>query len=158
VLHENWQDRTLLLAKHIKNGSKVVEFGAGSAILKNELDISIQYQAVDIVKRKEDYLVCDLNQHPLSIDLSLYDTAIFSGVLEYVYDIDALFAILLSNNLKNVAMSYACSDISKQDRLIDGWLSDYTSKDLEIIFDKYDFKIIHIGLWKNQSIYILEHD
>lgn len=157
VMHGNWQDRTLLLSNYIKDNSSVVEFGAGNAVLQEVLNNSIEYQAVDIVKRKENYLVCDLNVHPLSIDLAQYDTAVFSGVLEYVYDLDLLF-LELSKSIKYIPLSYACSNICKQDRLLNGWLSDYTSNQLEAIFDKYSYKVLKRELWRDQSIYFLEHE
>ncbi len=157
VMHTNWEERTIRLSKHINKNSNVVEFGAGSAILKDVLDKTITYQPVDIIKRQENYLVCDLNVNPLAIDLTHYDTVVFSGVLEYVYDIDLLFQEL-SRHITYVPLSYACSDICKQDRLFNGWLSDYSSSELEEIFKKHAFKIIKKYIWKDQNLYFLEHE
>lgn len=157
AMHTNWEERTIRLSKYINKNSNVVEFGAGSAILKDVLDKTITYQPVDIIKRQENYLVCDLNKNPLSIDLTSYDTAVFSGVLEYVYDIDLLFQEL-SKHIKCIALSYACNDICKQDRLFNGWLSDYSSSELEGIFKKYAFKILKKDTWKDQNLYFLDHE
>ena len=154
VMHDNWQDRTVLLSRFIKDHSSVVEFGAGNAILEEVLNQTISYQPVDIVKRKEHYLVCDLNVHPVTLDLTPYDTALFSGVLEYVYDLDPLF-LALSKSVKYIPLSYACSDICTQNRLNNGWLSDYSSFQLEAIFDKYSFRIIKKELWKDQSLSLI---
>lgn len=157
VIHHNWQERTLLLANYIKDGSKVIEFGAGNAVLQNTLNNTITYQPVDILKRKENYLTCDLNKYPLSIDLTPYDTAVFSGVLEYVYDLDPLLNAL-SQSINYLILSYACSDICKQDRLPNGWLSDYTTHQLDSLFNKYSYKIVDQDIWKEQTIYFLAHE
>lgn len=157
VMHDNWQERTVALSKYIKKGSSVVEFGAGAAILQSALDVTIQYQPVDIIKRKENFIVCDLNSYPLDLDLTRYDTALFSGVLEYVYDLDTLL-LELSKNIKYIPLSYACRDVCKQNRLNNGWLSDYSSDELEAIFEKYSYKIVHKSLWKDQSIYFLQYE
>lgn len=157
VMHDNWQERTILLSKFIKNNSIVVEFGAGNGILQEVLSKTITYQPADIIKRREHYLVCDLNVHPISLDLAPYNTALFSGVLEYVYDLDLLFNAL-SKSIKYIPLSYACTDICQQNRLNNGWLSDYTSFQLEAIFEKYSYNIVKKELWKDQSIYFLEHE
>jgi hypothetical protein len=154
-LYEDWNERTAILGVFINQGAKVIEFGAGNMALKRFLPPSCSYTPSDIYKRNEEILVCDLN-HLIKLDLSKYDTAVFSGVLEYVYDIDEVFR-QLENSVKNVVLSYACSDISNANRLKRGWLSDYEKMELESVFWKYNYEISNYKEWKNQSIYSLEY-
>lgn len=153
-LDESWDERTYLIASMIKPNSNVIEFGAGNMKLRNKLPENCNYQASDIISRFPGVIACDLNKK-ISIDLSKYDTAVFSGVLEYVYDVEAVFS-QLSENVENIILSYACKDISNAPRLDRGWLSDYSRIELERIFTKYNYKILEYNEWRNQSIYNLK--
>lgn len=152
-LHDIWDERTKLLAKLIEPNSHVIEFGAGNKSLFRFLPPHCVYSSSDIVKRYPDTLVCDLNES-INFDLTTFNTAIFSGVLEYVYSIDNVFE-QLSGKIENVVLSYACADISEANRLKQGWLSDYRKEDLEIIFKKYNYKVEDYREWNKQSIYKL---
>ncbi len=155
VLHENWNERTLKLFSFIKECKSLIEFGAGNGILGNYLsDHDIKYQPVDVIKRSPEFLVCDLNVNPIQISIEGYDVALFSGVLEYVYDIDLLMK-QLSTSINQVVLSYACRDTSNQDRFINGWLSDFSSQELEKIFSHYNYKIVNKEYWKDQMLYNL---
>ncbi len=154
-LYVDWDERTAILGKLINQGAKVIEFGAGNMALKRFLPPNCSYTPSDIYKKNEEILVCDLN-YEINLDLSKYDTAVFSGVLEYVYDIDGVFR-QLEKSVKNVILSYACSDISNADRLKRGWLSDYEKIELESVFWKYNYEITNYKEWRNQSLYSLEH-
>ncbi len=154
-LYSNWDERTAILAKLVKPESNIIEFGAGNLALKKFLSTTCSYTPSDIHKRSEETLLCDLNDK-LEIDLSQYNTAVFSGVLEYVYDIDKVFDQIKSS-IDFVVLSYACSDISNANRLKRGWLSDYSKIELENIISKHNYEIESITEWRNQSIYSLVH-
>lgn len=153
-LFKDWNERTAILGSFVKHNSRVVEFGAGNKSLEKYIPGNCFYTPTDIVKRSSDFLICDLNE-TIDVDLSNYDTAVFSGVLEYVYDIDKVFE-QLPDNIKTVLLSYSCSDISQANRLENGWLSDYSSKVLEGIFLDHQYSVQDLKLWRNQSIYKLE--
>ncbi|MGY5850401.1 hypothetical protein [Salegentibacter sp. F14] len=153
-LDESWDERTYILASFIKPGARVIEFGAGNLSLKTRLPVNCLYQASDIVCRYPDVIKCDLNEE-IQIDMRQYDTTVFSGVLEYVYNIESVFA-QISNHIENIVLSYACSDISNADRLENGWLSDYKKAELEKIFVSYNYRVINYKEWRNQSIYCLK--
>lgn len=153
-LFPDWDERTTILAGYIEPGSRIIEFGAGNMALKNSLPSGCSYTPSDIYQRSDEVIVCDLNK-PVLIDLSRYDTAVFSGVLEYVYDIDEVFN-QLKPFVKNVVLSYSCSDLSDANRLERGWLSDYSQTELESIFRKYNFEIIGTGQWRKQLLYSLK--
>ena len=152
-LFEDWDQRTSILGNYITPGSKVIEFGSGNMSLKKMLPKKCTYTPSDIVKRTEETIVCDLNE-PISFDLSFYNTAVFSGVFEYVYDIDTVFK-QLEKHIPHIILSYACSDICTHNRLINGWLSDFTEKQLLDIFAKYSYDVIDKQEWRQQTIFNL---
>ena len=154
-LQEVWNERTAILAEAIKPDATIIEFGAGTDFLKNSLSREIIYQASDIVKRNPDTLVYDLNDKPFTLDISLYDTVLLSGVLEYIYDIDYIFSVFRQNHIKNIYFSYACADICRQDRLVNGWLSDYTLSQIKSILLKNDFKLSALKTWKDQNLFFV---
>jgi hypothetical protein len=151
-LFDDWNERTLLLGGYVTKGARIIEFGSGNMSLKSVLPENCTYTPSDIVKRSEETIVCDLNQ-PILLDLSIYDTAVFSGVFEYVYDIDKVFNQL--KNINHMILSYACSDICKQNRLVNGWLSDYTENQLSNIFEKYNYEVKDKQEWRQQTIFNL---
>jgi hypothetical protein len=153
-LFEDWNQRTSILGSYVTPGAKVIEFGSGNMSLKAELPENCTYTPSDIVKRTEETIICDLNQ-PISFDLSIYDTAVFSGVFEYVYDIDAVFK-QLEKHINHLILSYACSDICTHNRLINGWLSDYKEEQLLEIFQKYKYQVINKQEWRQQTIFNLQ--
>ncbi|MFN4762851.1 class I SAM-dependent methyltransferase [Gillisia sp. Q332] len=152
-LFEDWNERTGILASMVRSGSVVIEFGAGNMALKSLLPQGCRYTPSDIVKRNPDFLKCDLNEE-IPFDLSAYDTAVLSGVLEYVYDIDNVFK-QFPENMKNILLSYSCKDISHANRLENGWLSDYSKKEMDAVFEKYDYQIVEYKEWRNQSLFSL---
>lgn len=153
-LFEDWNERTSILGKYVNPGARVIEFGSGNMSLKTELPANCTYTPSDIVKRSEETIVCDLNQ-PITFDLSAYDTAVFSGVFEYVYDIDSVFK-QLEKHIPNVILSYACDDICNHNRLTHGWLSEFTEKQLLDIFDKNNYEVLDKQEWRQQTIFNLK--
>lgn len=152
-LFVDWNQRTAILASMIKHGANIIEFGAGNMALKNHLPPNCSYTPSDIYKRSEGMLECDLNSR-IEFELESYDTAVFSGVFEYVYDVDKVF-FQLSNSIDNIVLSYACSDISNANRLKSGWLSDYSKNELQVVFARYNYHIIEYKEWRKQSIFNL---
>lgn len=152
-LDSEWNERTALLGKFIPPNSSIIEFGAGTMFLKTQLSNNQKYTPSDIVKRFEETVVCDLNQS-ISFDLSPYNVAVFSGVLEYVYDIDAVFQ-QLSPHVERIILSYCTLDHFKNFRPQNGWLSDYSKAELEVIFEKNSYQIVDCIEWRKQSLYHL---
>lgn len=153
-LLENWNERTRLMAELVPGNAKVIEFGAGKMVLKHYLPSKCEYQGSDLVPRSPEMKVCDLNEG-IGFSLDPYDTAVFSGVLEYVYDIDKVFE-QLSDEIEMVVLSYACSDSFPENRERMGWLSDYKKEELERIFHKYYYEIKEYLEWRGQSIFKLK--
>jgi hypothetical protein len=153
-LLENWNERTCLMARMVPENANVIEFGAGNMVLKNYLPSNCNYQGSDIVQRSPEMKVCDLNVG-IGFSLGPYDTAVFSGVLEYVYDVDRIFD-RLNGEINRVVLSYACYDHFPVNRERMGWLSDYKKEELERIFHKYNYKIKIYEEWRRQSVFKLE--
>lgn len=154
-LNEDWNERSIILAEMVNSGAKVIEFGAGKMRLKDYLPPNCEYTPSDIHIRDSRVIYCDLNEDKM-IDLKNFDTAIFSGVLEYVYDLDGLFD-KLAPSVKFINLTYACSDISGANRLKQGWLSDYTNSDLRDIFKRKGFLVVEYLEWRKQSVFRLEN-
>lgn len=154
-LKEDWNTRTAMLGGYVPMGASVLEFGAGSMFLKQYLDSSINYTPSDIVQRYPETIVFDLNDLSKELDLSPYDTVIMSGVLEYVYDIKAVMVFLYSE-IDNICVSYCCSDIAKDNRLKNGWLSDYTEEELKAIFESCNYTVVKETIWRSQSLFYLQ--
>jgi hypothetical protein len=152
-LFQDWDQRTLILGSYIIPNSNILEFGAGNMILKSSLTSYKSYTPSDIVPRFDDTVVCDLNQN-IPFELSKYDAVVFSGVLEYVYNIDKVI-LQMSTKVNQIVLSYCCADLVKLSRDKNGWLSDYSKKELEEIFLKYGYEIKNYQEWRNQSLYNL---
>lgn len=153
-LHLNWNERTGILADYLDPKSRIIEFGAGNMYLKDYLKPEY-YTPTDIVKRFEETMVCDLNKK-IEINLSNYESAVFSGVLEYVHNIENVFKQLNDFNVKQVVLSYCCSDVNTSSRELNGWFSDLDRKEIESIFKKYNYNVINYKEWNEQSIYNLK--
>ena len=153
-LLENWNERTFLIAGMVPDKAKVIEFGAGNMALKNYLPENCEYQGSDLFQRSPEMKLCDLNKG-IDFNLDPYDTAVFSGVLEYVYDLDKVFE-KLNLEINWIILSYACKDSFSENRERFGWLSDYNKEELIKIFQKYHYEIIESQEWKKQSIFKLK--
>jgi hypothetical protein len=152
--YESWDERTLQLVAPILDHSKVLEFGAGRLVVEAMLPEHCVYLHSDIVKRREDTLVIDLNAHLPS--LPKVDYIVFSGVLEYVSDIDSLITHC-EKFTDHILMSYAITDNlpTIKERRYNGWISDLSENDILNLVEKYSFSIETIGVWKKQHLYHL---
>lgn len=153
-LAPKWNERTILMSKHIEPGSKVIEFGAGNTILEKHLPEKCSYLPTDITKRDNIEVICDLNRLPLPDLVGDFNTAVFSGVLEYVFSIKDLIKAL-PNSIDNVVASYGSLDhaVSKVERRYHGWVNDHTSEEIIDIFDVNNFQVSHQSIWRNQHIF-----
>ena len=154
-LFEDWNERTRIMASYLNDSASIIEFGAGNMYLKSILKPTQEYTASDIVQRFPETIVCDLNE-PIPFNLKKYDTAMFSGVLEYVYDIDVVFHQLKESDVKSVIVSYCCNDIIKLSRNKNGWLSDFSRPEMEAIFKDNNYELLDYQEWRNQSIFNLK--
>ena len=155
-LSENWDSRTIIIGNLIPQNSSVLEFGAGRCVLREHLPSSCSYQPSDIVDRGDNTIVCDLNQE-FPILTSHYTHVVFSGVLEYIINIDKLLKELRKHSDFIIA-SYATTN-NVSDYLIrkqGGWLNHFNDEEIISIFGANGFNLKSTYPWRYQTIYIFE--
>jgi len=135
----------------IEPGTSVIEFGAGRLVLKNFLPASCSYTPSDLVDRGSGTIVCDLNSDTLP-QLQSYDTAVFSGVLEYINDLPELI-LFISSHVNSILASYAVTNTFKGNRRSQGWVNDYSKSQIIDIFRGAGFQCTHTEKWGTQVIY-----
>jgi hypothetical protein len=157
-LDPRWDERTLLLAEWIPAGACVLEFGAGRQTLKDHLPPTCEYTASDIIARNSQTLVYDLNQRPLA-PIPAKDVAVFSGVFEYVWDLEAV-AAHLSKSFPMVIASYAATDVKENAAVVwrrsRGWVSDFSAEEFQAIFRNHGYQVTANRQWFTQFLYRFE--
>src|ERR1041384_7041735 len=157
-----WGARTEKIVGFIRPGARVVEFGAGSRHLEKLLDKSCVYFASDLVNRGSGTIVCDLNKRPLPdlTELSA-DVAVFSGVLEYIRDLDSLVA-WLAGQISACVASYECVTPPatffgalrrRIRRLYYGYMNHYSEAELLAVFARAGLVCAETTVWENQRIF-----
>jgi len=149
----DWDSRTLMMSDYIKAESSVLEFGAGRMVLKAHLPTGCKYTPSDIVSRGEGTIVCDLNKVLPKFEYHNY--IIFSGVLEYVKNIDALIQ-QLKDKTEYIICSYSTKHLNSKNRTIFGWINNHTNEELLLIFKKNAFQLKETNLWNTQTIYVFQ--
>lgn len=150
-LSVDWDARTERIAKLVGPGSSVIEFGAGRLVLKKYLPAGCICVPSDIVYRGDVAIVCDLNSFKLP-EFDKYDCAIFGGVLEYFNDVPRLISHL-SKSVSEVIASYAISDTKTSGRRAQGWVNDFSDKQIIAIFKESGFDWDYAEKWREQVIY-----
>jgi len=141
-----WNDRTRFIASLVPDGSRVLEFGAGLCALGGHLPSRCSYTPSDIVSRRPDCLIVDLNGRSLP-QLPPHDVAVFSGVLEYVHDLGRV-AGWLAPAAGRVIASYAVLDGDGIGvRRSRGWVSDWSRDVFVGEFAAAGFALEEQALW-----------
>ena len=148
-----WNMRSELIAKLVPENSTVFEFGAGVGALQQHLSSSCTYQKSDLVDRDGETEIFDLNAENL-LPIVGFDTAVLSGVLEYIHDVPRTINFLAAN-FKRVLLSYACLDKNSTDRRSHGWVNDYKISELVSYFKESGFVVYNYIKWKTQTILCL---
>lgn len=151
-LQSSWDERTFILAEYIEPNAKVFEFGAAKLQLKKALPHGCEYLHSDIVSRAPDTYVFDLNKElPMIPNV---DVIVFSGVLEYVFNVEQLLEHL-SRFTNQFVFSYATtnafSEINK--RRFHGWVSDLSLLDIKQLAYKMEWQCEQLGSWKSQTLF-----
>lgn len=156
ALHEDWDERTGLIARLIPEGADVIEFGAGRLALRSFLPAGCRYRPSDIVDRGENTLVCDLNRELPSM-AKVYSHAVFSGVLEYIVDLPRLTQ-WLALSVNTVVASYSTIDRLSDPvtRARNGWLNHHTRTEVEKAFTSVGFEKHNSIEWREQTIFVFE--
>lgn len=157
-LSPDWDERTALIATFIPAGSSVIEFGAAKLVLKKHLHESCTYQPSDLVKRSEETIILDLNGPLPNLPIQ-YDVAVFSGVLEYINDIEKV-AAWLQTVARSVVFSYATIDYLSDPitRWQSGWVNNLSDKEVRALMLNAGWRIKKEKQWNPQTIYFCERD
>ena len=152
-LSTDWDSRTERIARLIPPGATVLEFGAGRMTLRNQLPEGCKYTPSDLVDRGSGTIVCDLNTPDLPA-FPPHDVAVFSGVLEYVNDIEYLIANV--GKPFNIIIASYCDREQVPGRVVrrsKGWVNDHTSEGFQEVFLRLGFRCDHVEGWQRQKIY-----
>lgn len=152
---EAWDERTALMASMVPPKSRVLEFGSGREQLEKFLPEGCYYQPSDLVARSPRTLMCDLNQGFPAIE-GRFDVVVFSGVVEYIHNLDALFAAVRAH-ADSCIVSYATTDLLNcmTTRLSNAWVNHLSQAALLNTLTKAGFTLRNTARWQQQMIYQL---
>jgi hypothetical protein len=151
----SWAERGAILARMVKPGEAVFEFGAGRSRVRDVLPEQCRYTASDLVPLSDGILQYDLNG-PVLAPISGHDVALLSGVLEYVHDLSRA-AYFLADNFGSIVCSYAVlGDGSRHEierRRYSGWFNDFTEDRFTKLFVAAGFTMTGRGTWRAQTLF-----
>jgi hypothetical protein len=152
-LSPDWDSRTEQISRLISPGASVLEFGAGRMALKKYLAAGCTYTPSDLVARGDGTIVCDLNAPELPV-LPPHDVAVFSGVLEYVNNVQSVISHV-GQFVETIIASYAVRECVSErlTRRSLGWVNDFTSEELEELFSRAGFRRDCVENWHEQKIF-----
>lgn len=157
-LYADWEDRTAVMSQWIPENSSIMEFGCGNMALKKYLPSSCQYFPSDLVSRDSDTFLVDLNQS-LPLALPKQHVYFFSGVLEYIYDLERLIQAS-AKSCQSMILSYAPYTGNEADSILErraeGWVNDYSREEIISLVNKYGFSLIEQKKWQGQWLFSLE--
>lgn len=103
-----WSARIERMARFIDRPGTVADFGCGPMWLERYLPAGTTYLPVDYIRRDARTVVVDLNRDP--IPPLQAQIGFLSGVLEYVYDVDAVIRQLEGQAFTRLIVSYNTLD------------------------------------------------
>lgn len=149
-----WGDRGRILAGFVRPGERVFEFGAGASVVAAALPSGCHYVGSDAVPLRESVVRFDLNAATLP-QLSGHDLALFSGVLEYVHDLDRL-TTFLARAFRSVICSYAVVQEATPEefarRRYSGWFNDLDQAAFRRLFQAAGYALTRESDWCRQSL------
>jgi len=127
-IQKPWVSRTLLAVRKIEGARSVADIGCGGMHVLTHLSPNCKYIPLDIVKRSNETLICDVNKG-IWPKVSA-DAVLALGLLEYIYDFKK-FVEAVRNIAPTLVFSYTFSpgdSVPTEDevRLRMGWLSNFS--------------------------------
>lgn len=152
-LSSDWNPRTDRIAKMIPPGTSVLEFGCGSMVLKDYLPAGCTYTGSDLVDRGEGTIVCNLNASNLPV-FANHQTAVFSGVIEYVNETQPVIAHI-GQFVNTIIASYVTLECvpERVSRRSAGWVNDFTNDEFVDLFSRCGFRLECEENWHEQKIF-----
>jgi len=156
----DWDERNVIIARHIPTGSTVLDLGAGAQTLRRYLKAGCLYVPCDLIKSSPDCLVCDFNDGDYPQIARQYDFSVCSGLFEYVRE-PLKFLRCIKSYAGTVMFSYCPwggRKIERITRLEQGWINHLTMEQLEELFRQAGYTWQRIGEWQDHLIYQLHPD
>jgi hypothetical protein len=130
-----WGRRAAVAAEMLGPVRSVADIGCGLMTLEQHLGPDVRYIPVDVVRRDERTLVCDLNAGPLPVLGA--EAAACLGIIEYLFDADALLWNL-RRQCAACVVSYNPLEVDAKrepaPRRAHGWVNDFSASELEALF------------------------
>ena len=147
-----WDERTKLIAGMIVPNSAVLEFGSGREQLEAFLPEGCSYQPADIVARSPRTMAANLNEGFPALTRR-YDVIVFSGVLEYIHDLEPLLREV-RRHADGCILSYATTDDLDcvATRMRNGWVHHYSLSQLLPMIERAGFRVTETKHWNAQVI------
>lgn len=153
--YADWAARGTALARMVKPGERVFEFGAGRSAVPDALPPGCSYTASDVAPLTPGVVPYDLNA-PTLAEIGDHDVALFSGVLEYVHDLSRA-AHFLARHFASVVCSYAAladgSSVEIERRRYSGWFTDLTDAGFIALFTAAGFTLTNRANWETQILF-----
>jgi hypothetical protein len=136
-----WDERNIIIARFISEGSSVLDLGAGAQTLRTHLKPGCVYQPCDVVQSSPDVLFCDFNRDIYPEPGRRFDVAVCSGLLEYVRK-PRQFIPRIAALADRLLLTYnpIQPHESKIERLAKNWVNHLSQEQLEHIFNESGLK------------------
>lgn len=148
-----WDARNAMLARLVPTGSSVIDLGAGARTLATYLSDACKYQPVDLIPGPG-VIRCDFNAGEFPEVDHVYDVAVVSGVLEYLFD-PRVFLAKLSGIARSAIMTYAVRTTgdSLALRSSRGWVNHLYGHQFAAMLEASDRPWTVLGEWRAQMIF-----
>jgi hypothetical protein len=136
-LEASWEPRSRFVAQLIGRNSTVLDLGCGRMLIEKHLRPGCTYLPADVARRDDRTLHCDINRGELPGQIDDVDIVLMLGVIEYVFDLPALFA-RLARGRGRVMVTYCDPETSRlssfEQRAALGWVNALSRNDLKALF------------------------
>jgi Flp pilus assembly protein TadD len=141
-LEAAWAARSKLAASFIPAGARVIDLGCGAMHVERFLPYGCSYVPVDVTRRDERTLICDLNRDPPPLaEIARADMISMLGVWEYLYEPAMVFRALASVR-KPLICSYCVTEMTQHlDRGALGWVNAFSSTEFVAMAEAAGFRL-----------------
>lgn len=146
---DRWQDRVAIVASVIPAGSRVLDLGAGSQVLRAMLP-GCQYTAADKHARTPDTLPFDMDEG--TYPSGEWDVVVLSGVLEYSPDAKALLRV--ARRLAPLLVLTYSAQGSRERRRMRTWRTHLTQGALVLLLRHLYGSVRVVGQWESHVVYL----